>query len=91
MTSAADAAERAGVAPATPAAPLKSALGSLLSIGNHHSAGTHGATPSHSSRYFSVDFGLVHLIALDFNLYYGNDPCGEEDALRCTVIAIKIL
>jgi hypothetical protein len=54
-----------------------SALGSLLSIGNHHAAGTHGSTPSHSSRYFSTDFGLVHLIALDFNLYYGEDPCGE--------------
>eukprot|EP00041_Stephanoeca_diplocostata_P041521 m.8228 g.8228 ORF g.8228 m.8228 type:complete len:350 (+) comp6141_c0_seq2:1542-2591(+) len=35
-----------------------------------------GSTPSNTSRYFSVDFGLVHLVALDFNMYYGDDPCG---------------
>lgn len=56
-----------------------SALGAFLSTGNHHAAGTFGANqPSNSSRYFSVDFGLVHLIGLDFNMYYGVDPCGES-------------
>ena len=25
-----------------------------------------------------MDFGLVHLVALDFNTYYGVDPCGDE-------------
>lgn len=40
-------------------------------------AGVHGSTPSNTSRYFSVDMGLVHLVALDFNLYYGNDPCTD--------------
>ena len=38
-----------------------------------------GAThPSNTSRYFSADVGLVHLIALDFNLYYGFDACGDS-------------
>jgi 3',5'-cyclic AMP phosphodiesterase CpdA len=56
-----------------------SALGAFLSTGSHHAAGTFGANePSNSSRYFSVDFGLVHLISLDLNVYYGNDPCGDE-------------
>ena len=36
-----------------------------------------GPNPSGSSRYFSSDVGLVHLVALDFNLYYGADSCGE--------------
>lgn len=56
-----------------------SALGAFLSTGSHHAAGTFGAhEPSGTSRYFSVDFGLVHLIGLDFNVYYGNDPCGDS-------------
>ena len=54
-----------------------SALGALLSTGNHHAAGTHGSLPSNTSRYFSVDFGLVHLIALDLNVYYGVDACSD--------------
>ena len=45
-----------------------SALGALLSRGTHHAAGLHGSTPSNTSRFFSVDFGLVHLIALDLNM-----------------------
>lgn len=28
-------------------------------------------------RYFSADFGLVHLVAIDLNFYYGVDPCGD--------------
>jgi len=54
-----------------------SALGALLSRGNHHAAGLHGSTPSNTSRYFSVDFGLIHLVALDLNMYYGTDNCGQ--------------
>ena len=54
-----------------------SALGALLSRGNHHGAGVHGATPSHTSRFFSADWGLIHFVALDLNVYYGNDPCGH--------------
>jgi len=56
--------------------PADTALHALLNTGNMHGSGVHGATPSNSSRFFSSDFGLVHLIALDFNLYYGEDPCG---------------
>ena len=33
--------------------------------------------PSNTSRYFSANVGLVHLIGLDFNLYYGCDACGD--------------
>ena len=54
-----------------------SALGALLSRGTHHAAGLHGSTPSNTSRYFSVDFGLVHLVALDLNMYFGTDDCGD--------------
>eukprot|EP01063_Lacrimia_lanifica_P015611 TRINITY_DN22302_c0_g1_i1.p1 TRINITY_DN22302_c0_g1~~TRINITY_DN22302_c0_g1_i1.p1 ORF type:complete len:728 (+),score=306.41 TRINITY_DN22302_c0_g1_i1:49-2232(+) len=52
-------------------------LGYLLSAGNHHAAGVQGSLPSNTSRYFSVDFGNVHLVALDFNGYFGTDSCGE--------------
>jgi len=55
-----------------------SALGAFLSTGTHHAAGLHGGeTPSGSSRYFSVDMGLIHFVALDLNAYYGCDPCGD--------------
>ena len=43
-----------------------------------HQLGLHGGeAPSGSSRYFSVDFGLIHFVALDLNVYYGGDPCGD--------------
>lgn len=54
-----------------------SALGNLLSMSNHHGVGVHGSTPSHTSRFFSIDFGLVHVVALDLNVYFGVDPCGD--------------
>jgi hypothetical protein len=44
-----------------------SALGAMLSAGNHHGPGVHGSVPSKSSRYFSVDFGLTHLVGLSLN------------------------
>ena len=55
-----------------------SALGYFLSTGNYHAAGKHSPQPSGSSRYFSSDIGMVHMVALDFNLYYGCDACGER-------------
>eukprot|EP01065_Artemidia_motanka_P019005 TRINITY_DN2242_c0_g1_i1.p1 TRINITY_DN2242_c0_g1~~TRINITY_DN2242_c0_g1_i1.p1 ORF type:complete len:772 (+),score=296.86 TRINITY_DN2242_c0_g1_i1:54-2318(+) len=54
------------------------ALGAMLTTGLHHGVGTLGANPSGTSRYFSADVGLVHIIALDLNLYYGLDPCGDS-------------
>jgi hypothetical protein len=56
-----------------------SSLGHFISAGNHHSAGSRGANghPSNSSRYFSSQLGLVHMVVLDFNLYYNLDPCGD--------------
>jgi hypothetical protein len=54
-----------------------SGLGALLSRGLHHSVGLHGSTPSNSSRYFSLDLGLIHLVAIDLNFYYGVDPCTD--------------
>ena len=56
------------------------ALGAFLSAGNHHAAGTSvggvtNSVPSNSSRYFSVDFGLVHLVALSLNGYNAVDAC----------------
>mmetsp|Transcript_64277 Transcript_64277/g.172041 ORF Transcript_64277/g.172041 Transcript_64277/m.172041 type:complete len:756 (-) Transcript_64277:30-2297(-) len=55
-----------------------SALGALLSTGLHHGPGSVGDHPSNTSRYFSMDVGLMHLVALDLNGYYGCDPCGEQ-------------
>ena len=34
--------------------------------------------PSHTSRFYSVDLGLIHFVALDLNLYNGVDLCGEN-------------
>jgi hypothetical protein len=48
-----------------------SALGAFIANGNHKGPAIHSPTPSHSSRYFSVDFGLVHLVALSLNGYNG--------------------
>ena len=58
------------------------ALGRILATGNHHGLGsnTHGTAkgvPSGTSRYYSVDFGLIHFVALDLNMYNGVDTCGE--------------
>eukprot|EP00755_Sulcionema_specki_P032407 Sspe_Gene.98667::Locus_72063_Transcript_1_1_Confidence_1.000_Length_678::g.98667::m.98667 len=53
-------------------------MGALLSIGNHRSAAWHAAVPSYSSRYFSTNLGLVHLVALSLNSYNGVDYCTEK-------------
>ena len=52
-----------------------SALGAFLSAGNHHGPAAHGSVPSGTSRWFSVDFGLTHLVALSLNSYNGLDLC----------------
>merc|ERR1712176_371504 len=59
------------------ASTATSALGAFLTTSMHHGPGLMGRHPSNTSRYFSLDFGLVHLVALDMNMYYGDDPCGE--------------
>lgn len=44
------------------------ALGELLTKGTMFGAGSHGSgVPSHTSRYFSVDIGLIHFTNLDLN------------------------
>lgn len=50
-----------------------SALGALLSRATFAGPGLTGPVPSGTSRWFSVDIGLVHLVALDLNLYFGTD------------------
>ncbi len=55
-----------------------SALGAMLSAGNHHAAGVHGVVPSNTSRYFSVNFGQTHLVGLSLNGYNGVDTCTTE-------------
>lgn len=55
-----------------------SALGALLATGNHHGPGVHAKVPSKTSRYFSVDFGLTHLVALSLNGYNGVDLCTDK-------------
>lgn len=55
-----------------------SAIGAFLSAGNHHGAATSSAgdsVPSHTSRYFSINFGLAHLVALSLNGYNAVDTC----------------
>ena len=47
-----------------------SPLGFLQSLGLSYGLGESGSTPSGTSRYYSVDVGLVHLVALDTNVYY---------------------
>jgi hypothetical protein len=53
---------------------VRSPVNALIARGSALSMGSHGGgklgTPSMSSRYYSVDFGLVHLVSLDLNVYY---------------------
>lgn len=55
-----------------------SALGALLSRATFAGAGISGAVPSGTSRWFSLDIGLVHLIALDLNVYFGTDSSSAD-------------
>ena len=45
-----------------------SALGHHLAAGSLLGMGSHGASPSNTSRYTSADIGLIHMVALDLNL-----------------------
>eukprot|EP01052_Picozoa_sp_SAG31_P037542 SAG31_NODE_4864_length_2900_cov_1.249554_6_plen_127_part_01 len=47
-----------------------SSLGLVLSAGTHTAAGSHGPVPSNTSRFFSVDIGQFHLVAIDQNIYW---------------------
>ena len=53
-----------------------SALGTLLARQIHHASKT-GAVPSHTSRYYSNDVGLAHLVALDLMVYEPTGTFGE--------------
>lgn len=44
-----------------------SALGHLLTKGSLLGAGVHGSKPSGTSQWYSVDLGLIHLVALDLD------------------------
>jgi hypothetical protein len=44
-----------------------SALGDFLTKTTLFAAGAHGTVPSHTSRYFAVDVGIVHVVGLDLN------------------------
>ena len=66
----------------------KSAIGRLVATGNHHAAGTHGGqVPSGTSRWYSTDFGLLHLVNIEGNMYNNDDTCGES----CRVAQLKWL
>eukprot|EP01062_Namystynia_karyoxenos_P002094 TRINITY_DN10726_c0_g1_i1.p1 TRINITY_DN10726_c0_g1~~TRINITY_DN10726_c0_g1_i1.p1 ORF type:complete len:561 (+),score=165.43 TRINITY_DN10726_c0_g1_i1:89-1771(+) len=49
-------------------------VNALIGIGSALGAGMHGGgragTPSRTSRFYSVDIGLVHFVSLDLNVYY---------------------
>eukprot|EP01051_Picozoa_sp_SAG22_P015472 SAG22_NODE_2024_length_3122_cov_2.375455_1_plen_516_part_00 len=45
-------------------------LGLMLAAGAQATAGSHGPVPSNTSRFFSVDVGLFHLVAIDQNIYW---------------------
>lgn len=47
-----------------------SALGYLQSLGLSYGLSDQGNIPSGTSRYYSVNVGLVHIIAIDTNVYY---------------------
>ena len=47
-----------------------SALGFFQSLGLNYGLSTYVKNPSGTSRFYSADVGLVHLIALDTNIYY---------------------
>merc|ERR1712096_108552 len=54
------------------------ALHALLTGGTLHGGSAHGNVPSGNARWFSVDFGLIHWISLDLNLYFGTDDSSAD-------------
>lgn len=49
-------------------------VNALIGIGSALGVGMHGGgkvgTPSMTSRYYSIDIGLIHFVSLDLNVYY---------------------
>ena len=43
-------------------------LGHLLTRSSFYSGGSHGATPSRTSQWYSIDLGLLHIVVLDLNV-----------------------
>ena len=54
---------------------IRRATTKSITAGNHHGPATATSVPSHTSRYFSVNLGLTHLVALSLNGYNGVDTC----------------
>lgn len=50
-----------------PYSTATTALGEFLTKGTFFGAGVHSVVPSNTSRYFSVNVGLIHLVGLDLN------------------------
>ena len=46
-----------------------SPFGFFMSRSNQMGSGSGGPVPSHTSRYFSADFGLIHFAGIDLNAY----------------------
>ena len=42
-------------------------LGHLITRGSFYGAGSHGAAPSRTSQWYSIDLGLIHFVMLDLN------------------------
>ena len=53
-------------------------LGFFMARANQQGGGRGGPVPSETSRYFGVDFGLIHFAALDLNVYNGADPYCDD-------------
>eukprot|EP01047_Picozoa_sp_COSAG01_P049027 COSAG01_NODE_4819_length_4719_cov_3.955628_1_plen_609_part_00 len=74
------------------ATSASSALGALISAQNHHGPALHAKVPSRTSRWFSVDFGLTHLVALSLNGYNGVDQChGYASCAECNQAQLRWL
>lgn len=53
------------------------ALGQHLALGNFYAAGSHGTIPSNTSRYYSVNLGLIHIAAMDLMSFWPDWPKGD--------------
>jgi hypothetical protein len=81
-----------GQAPAEGRSTATTALGHLLTKGTYYAAGLHGAAPSGTSRYNSVDIGLIHIVGLDldpgqavdgssfWSMWNSTEPCAAPEA-----------
>jgi hypothetical protein len=69
---------------ATSSLGLMLAAGGALGLGSHGSSAGGGAFPSNTSRFFSVDVGLFHLVAIDQNIYWEQQ---SEQVFRAAQLA----